>query len=385
MNNEKKLVPKLRFPEFTHAWEQRKLGDLANSIKSYPLSRNVETEDKTNTKYIHYGDIHRGIANILNDISVLPNITGEYSELLSFGDLVVADASEDYYGVAAPCVINCIYEQNIVAGLHTIAIRPYKSHHLFLYYLLHSSGFKEHCKKVGTGTKVFAITSKNLLGFESFFPHYEEQQKIGAFFTVLDRYITIHQRKLENMQKLKAGLLQKMFPKNDQEFPEIRFPEFTYAWEQRKVEDLFKITRGYVLATTSTSDKLSDETPYPVFSSQTKNDGLMGYFNEYLYENAITWTTDGANAGTVNYRVGKFYCTNVCGVLIEDKIRPNKMIAEALNRVAKNYVSYVGNPKLMNNVMSKIILSLPTNNNEQQKISEFFTALDRYITIHQRK
>ena len=159
----------------------------------------------------------------------------------------------------------------------------------------------------------------------------------------------------------------------------------TYAWEQRKVEDLFKITRGYVLATTSTSDKLSDETPYPVFSSQTKNDGLMGYFNEYLYENAITWTTDGANAGTVNYRVGKFYCTNVCGVLIEDKIRPNKMIAEALNRVAKNYVSYVGNPKLMNNVMSKIILSLPTNNNEQQKISEFFTALDRYITIHQRK
>ncbi len=195
MNNEKKLVPKLRFPEFTHAWEQRKLGDLANSIKSYPLSRNVETEEKTKTKYIHYGDIHRGIANILNDISVLPNITGEYSELLSFGDLVVADASEDYYGVAAPCVINCIYEQNIVAGLHTIAIRPYKSHHLFLYYLLHSSGFKEYCKKVGTGTKVFAITSKNLLGFESFFPHYEEQQKIGAFFTALDRYITIHQRK----------------------------------------------------------------------------------------------------------------------------------------------------------------------------------------------
>ena len=55
---------------------------------------------------------------------------------------------------------------------------------------------------------------------------------------------------------------------------------------------------------------------YPVYSSQTKDNGLMGYYKDYLYENAITWTTDGANAGTVNYRAGKFYCTNVCGVLL---------------------------------------------------------------------
>ncbi|MGQ0286849.1 restriction endonuclease subunit S [Pasteurellaceae bacterium 22721_9_1] len=161
-------------------------------------------------------------------------------------------------------------------------------------------------------------------------------------------------------------------------------PTITDAWEQRKIEDLFKITRGYVLPTSSTSENISEDKQYPVFSSQTKNDGLMGYYNEYLYENAITWTTDGANAGTVNYRDGKFYCTNVCGVLIEDKFRPNKMIAEALNKVAKNYVSYVGNPKLMNNVMSKIVISLPLLQ-EQQKIGTFFTALDRLITTHQRK
>ena len=125
--------------------------------------------------------------------------------------------------------------------------------------------------------------------------------------------------------------------------------------------------------------------PYPVYSSQTKNFGLMGYYKSYLYEDAITWTTDGANAGTVNFRPGKFFCTNVCGVLLSDKINANQMIAEALNNVAKGYVSYVGNPKLMNNVMAEINIKLPVSPIEQKKISELFSQLDSLITLHQRE
>ena len=125
--------------------------------------------------------------------------------------------------------------------------------------------------------------------------------------------------------------------------------------------------------------------PYPVYSSQTKDNGLMGYYKDYLYDNAITWTTDGANAGTVNYRDGKFYCTNVCGVLLSGKIKACKMIAEDLNKVAKSYVSYVGNPKLMNNVMADIEIMIPVAYVEQDKISEIFTILDYLITLHQRK
>ena len=158
-----------------------------------------------------------------------------------------------------------------------------------------------------------------------------------------------------------------------------------HAWEQRKVNNLFRITRGHVLAAnkiqaTKTSVKL-----YPVYSSQTKDKGLMGYYSEYIYENAITWTTDGANAGTVNYRPGKFYCTNVCGVLLSDTIKANQMLAEALNKVSKNYVSYVGNPKLMNNVMADIAILIPVQEEEREKLSEFFHRLDHLITLHQRK
>ena len=167
--------------------------------------------------------------------------------------------------------------------------------------------------------------------------------------------------------------------------PQIRFNGFSDTWEQRKVSEMFKVTRGYVLAATLTEEKKSEEMQYPVYSSQTKDNGLMGYYKDYLYENAITWTTDGANAGTVNFRAGKFYCTNVCGVLLSDKIQANKMISEALNNVAKGYVSYVGNPKLMNNVMADISIMLPKQWEEREQLSKLFTNLDHLITLHQRK
>ena len=160
---------------------------------------------------------------------------------------------------------------------------------------------------------------------------------------------------------------------------------FVHSWEQRKVSEMFKVTRGYVLAATLTADTKSEKMPYPVYSSQTKDFGLMGYYNDYLYEDSITWTTDGANAGTVNYRAGKFYCTNVCGVLLSDKIMASQMIAEALNNVAKGYVSYVGNPKLMNNVMADISIMIPVSPLEQNIISEMFAKIDNLITLHQCK
>ncbi|MCR4792533.1 MAG: restriction endonuclease subunit S [Lachnospiraceae bacterium] len=172
---------------------------------------------------------------------------------------------------------------------------------------------------------------------------------------------------------------------NVKNVPKLRFPGFTDAWEQRKVQDIYKITRGYVLAAPETAETSSEEMPYPVYSSQTKNNGLMGYYKDYLYENAITWTTDGANAGTVCYRAGKFYCTNVCGVLLSDDGHSNKCAAEALNSVAWKWVSHVGNPKLMNNVMGEIPITLPKSVEEQDRISDFFEQIDTLIALHQRK
>lgn len=172
---------------------------------------------------------------------------------------------------------------------------------------------------------------------------------------------------------------------NEKKEPQIRFRKYTITWKRCKVSEIFKVTRGCVLSATNVRNEKSIETPYPVYSSQTKENGLMGYFSGYLYEDAITWTTDGANAGTVNYRTGKFYCTNVCGVLLSDKVKANQMVSEAINNIAKRYVSYIGNPKLMNNVMAEITINLPRQADEREQISEYFSCLDNLITFHQSK
>lgn len=174
--------------------------------------------------------------------------------------------------------------------------------------------------------------------------------------------------------------------KENKLIPELRFPEFVHngEWVVKEVGELFQVTRGYVLAMSLVNETQNVEYPYPVFSSQTKNNGLAGYYNEFLYEDAITWTTDGANAGDVNYRHGKFYCTNVCGVLINQDGFANPCIAELINSVSKQHVSYVGNPKLMNGVMSKIKIPIPSLL-EQQKIADCFSSIDQLIQASNHK
>ena len=264
-------------------------------------------------------------------------------------------------------------------------LQPQNADSSFLYRLIQSRQFDEVANQ-STGTKMpradWKLVSKTVFSIPS---NISEQAAIGTYFTALDSLITLHQRKFEKLTNVKKSMLEKMFPQNGSSYPEIRFKGFTDPWEQRKVSELFRVTRGYVLAATQTETTKTDEKPYPVYSSQTKDKGLMGYYKDYLYEDAITWTTDGANAGTVNYRAGKFYCTNVCGVLLSNEVKANQMIAEALDSVAKGYVSYVGNPKLMNNVMADIVIQIPTQAEEREQLSSFFAKLDNLITLHQRQ
>jgi type I restriction enzyme S subunit len=168
--------------------------------------------------------------------------------------------------------------------------------------------------------------------------------------------------------------------------PMLRFPEFINfgAWEVEEIGNVFEVTRGYVLSMNLVSEEQSESNPFPVYSSQTKNNGLAGYYSDFLYENAITWTTDGANAGDVNFRKGKFFCTNVCGVLLNKNGFSNLCIASLINSVSRKHVSYIGNPKLMNGVMSKIKIPFPKVI-EQQKISDFLSSLDLIIKVEGQK
>lgn len=209
--NEGESVPKVRFPGFIGDWEKRKLDSLVDRIKSYSLSRDVETSNYTGYKYIHYGDIHTKVADIIDESSNLPNINAGNYELLEKGDLVLADASEDYQGIATPAVITIDMPYKLVSGLHTIALRPKRVDSLFLYYLIISPIFRKYGYRTGTGMKVFGISVTNLLKFESVVPSLEEQIKIGNFFKQLDDTITLHQCELDALKETKKAFLRKMF------------------------------------------------------------------------------------------------------------------------------------------------------------------------------
>ena len=134
-------------------------------------------------------------------------------------------------------------------------------------------------------------------------------------------------------------------------------------------------------------DSPTDNYIYPVYSSQTSNYGILGYDNTYDFDGKfLTWTTDGANAGKVFYRNGKFRCTNVCGLLHSNKNNDyiNLLTADLLNYETPKYVSYVGNPKLMNNVMADIKIKLPSLE-VQNKISHIFAIFDNKLFIEEQK
>ena len=361
------------------------------------LSNNTLSRDKLNNrggvvKNIHYGDILTVFPEVLNcrteEIPYLNNLNllTASTQLLQDGDVVIADTAEDDT-VGKVTEIQNLGENKLVAGLHTIPCRVKKGDFApgWLGYYMNSHMYHNQILPFITGIKVSSISKSAIARTLILVPPIEIQRSIVATLSKVDELTRNERLTVDKLEAFKTAQLQAMFPRNGADIPEVRFPEFTDSWEQRKVSEMFKVTRGYVLPATDTSEEKSDKMPYPVYSSQTKDNGLMGYYSDYLYENAITWTTDGANAGTVNYRNGKFYCTNVCGALLSDKIEASKAVAEALNKVAKRYVSYVGNPKLMNNVMADIQISMSTSKEERDAISSYFTNIDNLITLHQHK
>ncbi len=153
--------------------------------------------------------------------------------------------------------------------------------------------------------------------------------------------------------------------------------EIPIEWNITKVKHKFLLGRGRVISL----EGLEEEGEYPVYSSQTKNNGILGYINSYDFDcKQITWTTDGANAGTVFLREGKHNCTNVCGTLLPIKKNEN---LEYLTYILGYATTFYKRPdtngaKIMNGEMSEIFLTFPPVE-EQQQISNFLNKVTAKI------
>ena len=163
--------------------------------------------------------------------------------------------------------------------------------------------------------------------------------------------------------------------------------EIPRHWETKAVWMMFRLGRGRVI---SNEEMGTNPGQYPVYSSQTENEGIMGYIDTYDFDgDYITWTTDGAKAGTVFYRTGQFNCTNVCGTLSpRNQDLDLRFFRHTLNIVTSRFVRYDINPKLMNNVMAKIRVQVPSET-EQTQIANFLDRktgqIDKLIRIKERR
>ena len=153
------------------------------------------------------------------------------------------------------------------------------------------------------------------------------------------------------------------------------------------IKDICSITRGRVMSKDYIAANAGN---YPVYSSQTNNNGEFGRISTFDFNgNFVTWTTDGANAGTIFYREGKFSITNVCGLLKADNSKIlTKYLYYALSVTARSYVNEgMGNPKLMSNVMAEIIIPVPPLEVQSEivRILDNFTELTAELTARKQQ
>ena len=214
-----KRVPKLRFPEFTDDWEQRKLVDTLIGLQNNTLSRAELSDELGVAKNVHYGDVLIKYGEILNvSKEQLPMILDEKllvkykASFLQNGDVIFADTAED--STVGKCSeIAGLGDDIVISGLHTIPYRPViKFASGYLGYYLNSSAYHDQLIPLMQGIKVTSISKSAMQDTDIVYPKSkEEQAKIGAYFQSLDQLITLHQRKLEKLKNIKKACLEKMF------------------------------------------------------------------------------------------------------------------------------------------------------------------------------
>jgi len=226
------------------------------------------------------------------------------------------------------------------------------------------------------------------LKYESFaqipctIPPLPEQKKIAEILSGIDQQIANQQNKARKWLYLHQGILDLLMTQGTtgRAVVDTDAGKVPDNWNIGRVEDFFTLGRGRVISIPYIKDHPG---PYPVFSSQSKNNGEMGRMDTYDFDgDYFTWTTDGAYAGSVFARSGKFNCTNVCGTgrAKSPGEADTKFAAYFLQRVAKGHVSYVGNPKLMNNTFAEIPFALPPID-EQGEINAIIDSARRNIDI----
>ncbi|MEA2092277.1 MAG: restriction endonuclease subunit S, partial [Campylobacterota bacterium] len=245
-------VPQLRFSEFSGEWEEKKYGDIYSFYTTNSFSRDNLNYESGEVKNIHYGDIHTKFSTMFRlEDEYVPFANSELNlskikedSYCQDGDLVIADASEDYADIGKTIELIDLNNEKVLAGLHTFLARPNKYDMALGYtgYLLQSWKVRWQVMRESQGTKVLSLSTKRLSNVILTIPQKQEQEKIASFLSSVDTKIEQLTSKAKLLQEYKKGVMQKIFSQ------EIRFRDDDGSeypgWVEKKLGDLCKITTG---------------------------------------------------------------------------------------------------------------------------------------------
>ena len=373
---EQAKVPAIRFAGFTDPWEQRKASEVFQIVDDRGHPTLPVLSATQNQGMIYRDDSGRYIGHDeSNEIGYKRVLPGDFVvHLRSFQG---GFAHSQYEGITSPA--------------YTVfrAKEPTSHSDRFWKHWFMSEHFI-----AGLSTVTYGIRDGRSISVDEFmntflaFPAVEEQAAISRLLDYLDSLITLHQRKYDKLVIFKKTMLEKMFPKDGESVPEIRFAGFTDPWEQRKLGELEKDATLYMGRGRVISAKDMSNTPgtFPVYSSSALDNGRMGAYGKYMFnQELITWSIDGG--GAVFYRrKHRFSVTNVSGYIAVNPEKINcKFLAYAMS-LAHSRIKFDYTVKAHPSVIRSLYtMGIPISLQEQQVIGSFFSRLDNLITLHQRK
>lgn len=379
-------TPAIRFAGFSGEWEKRKFSDAFAFLQNNTLSRAELSDSGDGAKNIHYGDILVKLGECIN-VSIEPltvitdkkTINKYRSSHLQNGDVVIADTAEDETVGKCSEIIGANGE-TIISGLHTIPCRPTESYaEGFLGHYMNSSAYHDQLIPLMQGIKVTSISKRSLQTTEVKHPKDSaEQSSLGSFFLNLDTLITLHRRKCELLETLKKSMLEKLFPKEGELVPELRFAGFTGEWERRKLGDLADVTTGKLDANAMTRDGEYDF--YTCSLQVYKTD-------QFAFEGPAITVAGNGYVGCLHLADGKFNAYQRTYVLSNFGAIREYLYEELGNKLpAKvNQEARSGNiPYIVRDMLTELQVLIP-NNEEQRYVARLFQFLDTLLTLHRRK
>lgn len=393
--------PAIRFAGFTEAWEQRKLSEIAtmHARIGWQNLRTSEFLDSGDYMLITGTDFMDG-AVIFNNCHYVERERYEQDKHIQIRNgsiLITKDGTLGkvayIQGLTIPATLN--------AGVFNVEIKNEKEvDNRYLFQYLKAPFLMDYVDKKATGGTIKHLNQNILVDFPVVLPKKVEQEKIGEYFLAIDNLITLHQRKYEKLTNAKKSMLEKMFPKNGSNVPEIRFKGFTETWEQRKLGDIAdKVNEKNIglqyIETFTNSAEFGIISQRDFFEHDiAKSSSLGGYYivknEDFVYNPRISTS---APVGPINRnKLGRI------GVMspLYTVFRPNNIDTTYLEYFFKSYywhsfMNFNGDSgarsdrfSIKDSIFFEMTIPLP-HIEEQKKVGKCLTTLDHLITLHQRK